>query len=166
MPYMFTENTPPVLDWLIPAGVLASGLMLNLSLTKKGPLILAWVLGFAGQAVVRSVAQDVALLAALSPMTGVAFILFTNYMITDPATSPVRPRNQVVFGALTAALYGLITGLHVVYGIFFGLAIACALRGVVLWAVQLRDGLRERRPAAPAVVLTSPEAAAGGRHPR
>ena len=33
-------------------------------------------------------------------MTGVAFLLFTFYMVTDPATTPVTRRGQIAFGAV------------------------------------------------------------------
>jgi len=35
-------------------------------------------------------------------MTGVAFVLFTNYMITDPGTTPMAGRAQFMFGASVA----------------------------------------------------------------
>lgn len=148
LPYMFTENVAGALDWIVPGLLLASGLLLNLTLTGKGPLVAAWLGGFAAQAVVRSLVSDAHLLAALSPMTGAAFLLFTNYMITDPGTSPLRPRNQVIFSLTAAALYAVIIELHLVYGLFFCVLGACALRGVVLWGVAWRDARRARQAQA------------------
>jgi enediyne biosynthesis protein E5 len=84
-------------------------------------------------------------------------------MITDPGTSPVRPRNQFAFGALTGALYGVFTGLHVVYGMFFGLVVVCALRGLVLWGVWLRDAARRDLPSAVAASGRAAASAGGGR---
>jgi enediyne biosynthesis protein E5 len=145
-PYHFTEQFGPPLDWVVLAAVLLSGLLLNLTLTGKGPLILAWVAGFAAQALVRGAFTGVATLAALSPITGPAFILFTNYMITDPGTTPVRPGRQVVFGLATAAVYGLFMAEHIVFGIFFALVFVCLARGCAMWAAALRaQWLRERR---------------------
>jgi hypothetical protein len=138
LPYMFTEHVAGALDWIIPAVLLASGLMLNLTLTGKGPLVAAWLAGFAAQAVVRGAVTDIDTVAALAPMTGAAFLLFTNYMITDPGTSPMRPRNQVVFALVAAAIYGVITAAHIVYGLFFCVVAACALRGGLLWAIEWR----------------------------
>jgi hypothetical protein len=138
LPYMFTENTAGALDWIIPGLLLASGLMLNLTLTGKGPLVGAWLGGFALQAAVRHVVTGVALPAALSPMTGAAFLLFSNYMITDPGTSPAKPRNQVVFALVAAAFYGVIIEAHLVYGLFFCVIATCVLRGALLWAIELR----------------------------
>ncbi|WP_433272530.1 enediyne biosynthesis protein UnbU [Actinosynnema sp. CS-041913] len=133
-PYQFTSNTVGALDWLLPLGILMFGTMLNVGLTGKWPLILAWVAGFAAQAVVRWAVLDHALLGALLPMTGLAFVLFTNYMITDPATSPLRVGNQVVFGLTTAAVYGVLVVSEVSFGLFFALVITCLLRGVVQYA--------------------------------
>ncbi|MFE9244667.1 enediyne biosynthesis protein UnbU [Nocardiopsis sp. NPDC006938] len=136
-PYHFTNNITGALDWLLPLGVLMAGTMLNVRLSGRWPLILGWVGGFAAQAVVRWLILDHALVAALLPMTGLAFILFTNYMITDPGTTPHRPRNQVVFGVAVAAVYGLLVTWHVVFGLFFALVIVCALRGALLLAEPL-----------------------------
>jgi hypothetical protein len=147
-PYHFTENIAGVWDWVVPAGVLLSGTMLNAMLTGKGPLILAWTLGFAGQALVRSLAFGTPLVAALLPMTGLVFVLYTNYMITDPGTAPVARRGQVVFGAATAAVYGLLVSLHIVFGLFFALTIVTLGRGLVLYAVWLRESLRMSSPLA------------------
>lgn len=143
-PYHFTSFTTGTLDWLLPLGILMFGTMLNARLTGKTPLILGWLAGFVAQALLRWGLLDHALIGALVPMTGLAFILYTNYMITDPATTPSRPRNQVVFGLTTAAVYGLLVVNGVVFGLFFALVITCALRGLVLLAAPR---LRARREA-------------------
>lgn len=51
--------------------------MLNAKLTLKMPLLLGWAGGFVLQALLRAVFTDAWVLGALSPMTGVAFILYT-----------------------------------------------------------------------------------------
>jgi hypothetical protein len=79
----------------------------------------------------------------------VAFILFTFYMVTDPATTPSAPRAQVAFGASVAAVYGLLMAAHVVFGLFFALSLVCAARGA--WAharVLVPRALPARVPAA------------------
>lgn len=136
-PYQFTEWTSGFLDGMIPVLLIGAGTFLNAKLTKKIPLILGWVGGFALQALVRGAITDISVVSALLPVTGTAFILFTNYMITDPSTSPSRPRNQVLFGVATATAYGLLVQFHIVFGLFFALVLVCALRGVWL-AVQSR----------------------------
>jgi hypothetical protein len=67
-------------------------------------------------------------------MTGVAFILYTFYMVTDPATTPKGLLQQVVFGFSVAAVYGILLTVHVVFGLFFSLSIVCTIRGLFLYA--------------------------------
>ena len=73
-----------------------------------------------------------AVLAGLVPMTGLAFVLFTFYMITDPATSPGSPRAQIAFGLSVALIYGLLMAAHIVFGLFFALTVVCLLRGLAI----------------------------------
>jgi Na+-translocating ferredoxin:NAD+ oxidoreductase RnfD subunit len=131
-PYQFVNNYHVLVPWLLPLAVLVLGTMLNAKLTGKMPLILAWVGGFLAQAVLRWLFHGDPLLLTLLPLTGVAFILFTNYMITDPGTTPFTRHGQIVFGLTTAAFYGLLVWNGVVFGLFFSLVITCVLRGVVL----------------------------------
>ncbi|WP_219632074.1 enediyne biosynthesis protein UnbU [Haloechinothrix aidingensis] len=168
-PYHFTNDVTGAIDWLVPLGILMLGTMLNAKLTGKLPLILAWAGGFVAQAVLRWLILDHSLAAALLPVTGVAFILYTNYMITDPGTTPVKTRNQVVFGLVTAAIYGILVVYGVVFGLFFALVITCALRGVVLVAEarsgRLGAGFRERltHHLTPATARATAPAAPGSR---
>jgi enediyne biosynthesis protein E5 len=148
-PYHFTNNVTGALDWIIPLGVLMLGTMLNAKLTGKVPLILGWVGGFVAQAVFRWLILDHSLWAALIPVTGLAFILFTNYMITDPATTPVKPLNQIVFGVTAALVYGLLVISGVVFGLFFALVITCMLRGLVLLLAPRIQARRSAKPNAP-----------------
>lgn len=133
-PYQFTEGVDTVGDWALPALIVCTGTFLNWRFTHRLPLIAAWLGCFAAQAVIRHLAFGAQLAAAWMPMTGVAFILFTFYMVTDPATTPSAPRAQVVFGASVAAAYALLMTAHVVFGLFFALSIVCALRGAWAWA--------------------------------
>jgi len=147
-PYQFTEGIFGVWDWVIPVAVLASGTMLNAKLTGKGPLILGWTGAFAAQGLVRSAVFGTPLVAPLLPMTGLVFVLYTNYMITDPGTTPVAPRSQVAFGVLTAALYGLLVAFHVVFGLFFALTLAGVCRGAGLYLLAVRRARAAQVPAA------------------
>jgi enediyne biosynthesis protein E5 len=160
-PYHFTENVSGAGDWLVPGFVLVTGTFLNYRLTGKLPLIAAWLSAFALQALLRHLLLGVSLEGALVPMTGMAFLLFTFYMVTDPGTTPVRPRNQIAFGAGVAFLYGVLLALHVVFTLFFALALVAALRGVWLYlaaAMPARAAEPGRRPhgvvARPALVST------------
>ena len=143
-PYQFTEHFGGAGDWALPCVIIASGTFLNAKFTGRLPLIAAWLGGFALQACVRSLVFDTPTVAALTPMTGVAFILFTFYMVTDPATSPARTRGQIFFGAGVAAVYGFLVVCHVVFGLFFALTIVCALRGVGLYADAFEARQQER----------------------
>jgi hypothetical protein len=137
-PYEFTEWVTGWWGAVVPALLLVAGTMLNAKLTGRIPLILAWVGGFGLQAVLRAAVTDISLVSAVLPLSGTAFILFTNYMITDPGTTPVRVRNQVVFGLTAAAAYGVLVQCHVVFGLFFALFATCVLRGVVLATQAIR----------------------------
>ncbi|HEX2028078.1 MAG TPA: hypothetical protein VHF25_08780 [Nitriliruptorales bacterium] len=134
-PYHFTENVSGLLDWIVPLGVLASGLMLNWRLTGKMPLIAGWVGGFLVQAAIRWAVFGAPLVAMFLPVTGLAFMLFTVYMVTDPATTPIRPGAQFAFGLAVAAAYGALVTAHVVFGMFFALVVVSATRGVGLLAL-------------------------------
>lgn len=133
-PYQFTENLDRIGDWLLPTVIICSGTFLNYRFTKRLPLIGAWLIGFVLQAAVRSLLFDAPLVAGLLPMTGVAFILYTFYMVTDPATTPKGVLQQVVFGFSVAAVYGILLTVHVVFGLFFSLSIVCTIRGIFLYA--------------------------------
>ncbi|WP_258037121.1 MULTISPECIES: enediyne biosynthesis protein [unclassified Streptomyces] len=148
-PYQFTENIDGGLDWALPALIIVLGTMLNAKLTGRMWLVMAWIGGFAAQAVIRGVLFGTAIPSALAIMTGVAFILFSNYMISDPGTTPSSKIGQIAFGGGTAALYGLITGLGIAYGIFFATAIACLIRGAYLWVADGAERLRAARQPEP-----------------
>jgi hypothetical protein len=92
---------------------------------------------FAIQAFVRHAIWDVSLYSALGTMTGVAFILFTNYMITDPGTTPVKPLPQFMFGGSVAFVYAVLMQFNVVYTLFFATAIVCGARGLGWWGVHI-----------------------------
>jgi hypothetical protein len=153
-PYHFTENLYGSADWILPGLIIVSGTFVNARFTKRLPLIAAWLSGFVVQAFFRSVVFGTTLVVALVPMTGVAFILYTFYMVTDPATTPSAPRAQIVFGAAVAAAYGLLLVLHAVFGLFFALTIICAARGLGLYAYALVQALTPTRltPQEPVMV--------------
>lgn len=157
-PYQFTENLDRVGDWLLPALIICTGTLLNARFTQKLPLIVGWLGGFVAQALVRSYVFDTPLASALLPMTGLAFLLYTFYMVTDPATTPSGRRGQVAFGLGVAATYGLLMVTHVVFGLFFALTLVCTARGVGLyvaaWA-RHRERTRVGAMQAPAVVTES-----------
>jgi hypothetical protein len=160
-PYQFTENMTGAGDWILPAVIVCTGTFLNARFTRRLPLIAAWLGGFVAQAVVRSFIFDSPLDAGLVPMTGVAFILYTFYMVTDPATTPEGRREQIAFGLSVAAVYGMLMVAHIVFGLFFALTIVCTVRGLWLHAkrwVKGRERVELDAVAAPAT-LSSPSTA-------
>ncbi len=144
-PYHFTENVTGFWDLGVPAIVLLSGIVVHALFTGRLPLVAAWVGGFVLQGVVRAVLSDHPFFVPLMPMTSAAFIIFTLYMIPDPATTPLDPRRQAYFGLAVAVVYGFLQVLHVVFGLFFALLIVCAIRGVSLHAAAV---WRKRRKIA------------------
>lgn len=161
-PYHFTENVSGVADWAIPIGILVAGTLLNAMLTKRMWLIGAFLAAFALQAVLRSVFFGIAVTPALLMMTGAAFVLFVNYMVPDPGTTPWKPGSQVAFGTGVAAFYGLFTALHIAYGLFFSVSAVCLVRGLFLWSLYISNQARERASAAPAVAPAVRSAAGDG----
>ena len=135
-PYQFTENMTGFGDWVLPGVIVCTGTFLNARFTKRLPLIAAWLGGFVAQAALRSLFFETPFEAGLVPMTGVAFILYTFYMVTDPATTPSGKREQILFGASVAAVYGLLMVSHVVFGLFFALTIVCTIRGLGMYGMR------------------------------
>ena len=157
-PYQFTENLTGAGAWILPGIIVCSGTFLNARFTRKLPLIGAWLCCFVTQALLRHWFFGAHLAAALLPMTGVAFVLYTFYMVTDPATTPSSLRGQLIFGAAVAFTYGLLIVCHIVFGLFFALSIVCTLRGLVL-RLQAQD-TRTLSPPPTVAVLKEPEVAA------
>lgn len=142
-PYQFSENLSGAGDWILPGIIVLTGSFLNARFTSRLLVIASWLAGFALQAAVRSLLFRTPLVAGLTPMTGVAFVLYTFYMVTDPATTPDRPWAQLAFGGMVAASYGILMAAHVVYGLFFALSTVCALRGLGLYVLAARRALQQ-----------------------
>jgi hypothetical protein len=138
-PYHFTEHVPDAIRIVIPIVIVTAGTVLNSMLTKKVPLIVGWVGGFVIQGLLRWWIWDVSIWAALLPMTGVAFVLFTNYMITDPGTTPTDAKMQFMFGSGVAMIYGILMAFNVVYTLFFAVTIVCGIRGLFWWMKHYRE---------------------------
>jgi len=137
IPYHFSEDLYGYWDWALPALILCTGTFLNARFTKKIPLILAWLGSFVLQAVIRHYLLGTWLPGSLATMTGIVFLLFTFYMITDPQTSPSSVRGQIMFGFAIGAVYGVLMAFHVVLTIFGALFLVCLSRGVILYVCEL-----------------------------
>ncbi|WP_410642165.1 enediyne biosynthesis protein [Amycolatopsis sp. lyj-346] len=141
-PYHFTEQVDTWVGWLIVGIILASGTLLNAKLTNRMWLIAGWLGFFVIQAVVRGWLFDTSIPGALAMGTGVAFVLYTNYMVTDPGTTPSKPVSQFAFGAGVALAYGFFTAVHVAYGLFLATATVCLIRGLFLWGLHFSNKAR------------------------
>lgn len=132
MPWQFTEGLSGGLARAFPVLVVCLGIFMNWRYSRRLPLVLAWVVAFALQGELRCLMNDLPLIVGLVPMTGVGFILFTFYMVTDPGSTPNDWREQVVFGAAIALVYSLLVLTHIAYGFYYALFIVCITRGLVL----------------------------------
>ena len=130
-PYHFTENLTGMWHWALPGFVLATGIIVHGLFTGRLTLVLTWLVAFIIQGQVRSWYFGTSWIVPLTPMTSAAFMVFTLYMIPDPATTPVKPLRQVLFAMAIAAVYGMLLVEHMVYGLFIALAIVCGHAG--LW---------------------------------
>jgi Na+-translocating ferredoxin:NAD+ oxidoreductase RnfD subunit len=131
-PYHFTENLVGMWHWILPVFILLTGVIIHGMFTGRLPLVAAWLIGFALQGQIRALIYGFPPAVPLMPMTSAAFIVFTLYMVPDPATTPLKPWRQVAFGFSVAMVYGIIQMLHLVFGLFFALITVCAIRGISL----------------------------------
>lgn len=132
MPWQFTERLGSNLSSAFPVVVICLGTFMNVRYAKRMPLVLGWVGAFALQGVIRCFVNDLPLVMGLVPITGVSFVLFTFYMITDPGATPSDWRQQVIFGAATAFVYCMLVVSHIGFAFFYSLLIVSFARGVLL----------------------------------
>jgi hypothetical protein len=158
-PYQFTEYASTEFRILLPLLIATAGTVINSVLTKRVMLIMGWVGGFAIQSVLRHLIWHAPLYSALAMMSGVAFVLFTNYMITDPGTTPSKGRAQFIFGASVAVVYGVMMLFNIVYTLFFATTLVCGLRGLGWWAAHLLSSRKAARAAGTPAQQTSPATA-------
>lgn len=138
LPWSFTINLHGVWDWLVPLIIVGLGIRLNLLFTGRLPTCAAWLGTFILLGAGRGWLQHTPLMAQLVVLTGIPNVLFTLYMITDPQTSPARLRSQILFGSGIACAYFVLLTLHIQYMMFYSVTAVCALRGLGLFALNLR----------------------------
>jgi hypothetical protein len=158
-PYHFTENVTGVWDWILPGFILLTGIVIHGCFTGRLPLVAAWVIGFALQGQIRAWIYNTPPLVPFMPMTSAAFIVFTLYMIPDPATTPLKAWRQVFFALAVATVYGIIQVLHLVFGLFFALVTVCAIRGISLHLYYAFKPRGTSPADSSPVILSRPEAA-------
>ena len=146
VPWQFTESLSGNLSRVFAVIVICLGTFMNWRYTRRMPLILAWVLVFALQGVARCFINDLPLTVALVPLTGVSFLLFTFYMVTDPGATPSNPREQVLFGAAIAIVYCLLVLSDVPFGFFYSLFIVSFLRGFIMRLKGSTESWRRKSP--------------------
>jgi hypothetical protein len=138
LPWGFTINLHGVWDVLVPLIIVGLGMRLNLLFTGRIPTVLSWLVTFIVLGAGRAWYHHSYVVAELVPLTGIAMVLFTFYMITDPQTSPSRLRDQILFGSGIALAYSVLLLLHVQYTMFYSVTAIAGLRGVWLLALSLR----------------------------
>jgi hypothetical protein len=141
-PYHFTENLTGMWHWALPGLVMATGIIVHGLFTGRMTMVLTWLVAFIIQGELRSWYFGTSWIAPLTPMTSAAFMVFTLYMIPDPATTPVKTLRQALFALAIAAVYGALQVEHVVYGLFIALAIVATMRGVGLYAWAAWQSIR------------------------
>ena len=149
--YHFTGNVTGWGNWITPAIVLVTGIIVHALFTARLPLVLAWLTGFATQALVRIWMFDLPWVVPFVPFTSAAAIIFTLYMIPDPATTPLAKIPQIVFGFSVAIVFGVLLVNHVVYTLFFALCLVSLGRGLILYGVAAWEAYK--------AALRQPEAA-------
>jgi len=141
-PYQYIEYINNWQEVVLIMFLMYAGSFMNFYFTGRWPLVVAFWVGFVLQAVARTGMSDFPfLMANLLPVTGVAFIIFCFYMISDPGTTPSSKRGQIIFGLTTAAAYGVLQVANVVYGLFYALMISCALRGAYHFVLSWLESL-------------------------
>jgi hypothetical protein len=151
LPWGFTIDISGAWDWLLPLAIVMLGMRLNLLFTGRIPTVAAWLVTFIALGAGRALVRHTPVWAEIVPLTGVAMVLFTFYMITDPQTSPSRLRGQILFGSGIAFAYSVLLLLHVQYTMFYSVTAIAALRGLGLYALSLRRAPAAEPARAPAV---------------
>jgi hypothetical protein len=157
LPWGFTVEVGGAFKWIIPLIIVGLGTRLNLLFTGRIPIIAAWLITFVVLGAARAWFQGTHVVAELVPLSGVAMVLFTFYMITDPQTTPSRLGSQILFGSGIAIAYSVLLILHVQYTMFYSVTVIAAIRGLWLFAVSRRaPSVQPAAVPAPAPAVTSP----------
>jgi hypothetical protein len=144
LPWMYTADLHGVWDWLVPLIIVMLGVRLNILFTGRIPTILSWLVTFVLLAAARAWYFGYPFPGQLVVLTGIPMVLFTLYMITDPQTSPSLLRSQILFGSGIACAYSVLLALHVQYTMFYSVTAICTIRGLWLFALNLREKSAKR----------------------
>ena len=146
MPWQFTESLSGKWSSVFAVIVIVLGTYMNWHYAKRMPLVLGWLAAFAIQGELRCLMNGLPLSVGVVPVTGVRFLLFTFYMITDPGATPSDWREQVVFGVATAVVYGFLVLAHIGFAFFYALFIVSLCRGLFLYLKEARLGAPLTQP--------------------
>jgi hypothetical protein len=155
IPYEYTEGLHGATgagDWILPAAIVVLGTNLNIKFTRRIPVIVTFLTVFALQATGRHLFLGTPFFAGFMPMTGVAFLLFSFYMITDPMTAPSKLSSQIIFGASVAITYMLLMLTHIVFTLFFAVTLVCIARGILIAVNNWRTARTAESMPTPAMV--------------
>jgi enediyne biosynthesis protein E5 len=144
LPWMYTADLHGAWDWVVPSVIVMLGVRLNIMFTGRIPTILSWLGGFFLFAAIRCWIFGYPYTGQLVVLTGIPMVLFTLYMITDPQTSPTPLRSQILFGSGIALAYSVLLAMHVQYTMFYSVTIICTIRGLFLFALNLRQESAKR----------------------
>jgi Na+-translocating ferredoxin:NAD+ oxidoreductase RnfD subunit len=139
LPWAFTVDLQGAADWIVPLVIVGLGFRLNLLFTGRLPMVAAWLVTFIVLGVARALLRNTPVADELVVLTGIPMVLFTFYMITDPQTTPSKLRSQILFGGGIAVFYTVLLLMHVQYMMFYSVTVVCAIRGLWLTAVSLRE---------------------------
>lgn len=99
---------------------------------KRLVLSVSFVLLFLIVAFIRSQLFDQNLDVLLIPMTGPIFYVYSFFHITDPITSPVRTRNQLLFALAIVLADATLRFYEVKFSLFYGLFSVHLTRAIVI----------------------------------
>ncbi len=157
--HQFSAYLPPAGDVALPLLIVLIGSFLNTRFTQKMGVILGWLGGWVLQAAARSYFYGANFDSILMTSTGIAFVIFTFYMISDPATTPKSGKNQFFFGLSVASVYGILMVNHVIYALFYSLVLCCAVRGAYIaalsWSLERAGAKQVDLPGPPGRGLVS-----------
>jgi hypothetical protein len=156
LPWTFTSDIHGAWDWIVPLIIVALGMRLNLLFTGRLPTIASWLVTFIVLGIARALYLGGPITAELMPLSGLAMVLFTFYMITDPQTSPSPPRSQILFGSGIALAYSVLLLLHVQYTMFYSVTAVAVARGLWLYARSLTAPAAGRSAVPVTAPVTAP----------
>lgn len=94
---------------------------------RQHVISLSWMAGFVVFGVIRAWLKNANTLVVLSPLIGPDLLLFTFHMISDPATTPRKPRYQIFFAFAVAALDAVMRYYEIPNSQFYSLFGICAV---------------------------------------